>query len=139
DNRCLISGLRRGIELRIGPTLCGWAAEVVEQQTCGKTGLRVLAADADDGAAGAMRVVVDQPQEIFLPIEKFELLPGVVAPGGGAKGLDELNDVRRATRIARRSPPPSRHRTSPLCPKVASPGPAPSVSRPRAIAAGNAA
>src|SRR5215471_11056655 len=110
-----------------------------EQQTGGKGRFCVFSRHADDGPAGAARVVVDEADQIFLPIEQLQLFADEPTLGDKAKGLNELNNICRASRVIRLSPPASRHRTSPLPPKVGSPEPAPSVSRRRALAAGNAA
>src|SRR5215472_7347706 len=109
-----------------------------EQKAGRQTGLRVLPRHANDRPTGACRVVVDETDQIFLPIEQLELLADELPLGNEANGLNELNNIRRANRIIRRSPPPSRH-PSPLSPTVANPEPVRFVGRPHATPCANAA
>ena len=110
-----------------------------EQKTSSLGRFCIFAPDANDGATGTVRVIVDEADQIFLPIEQLELLADEPALGNEANGLNELDNIRRANDVVRLSPPSSRHQTSPLSPKVGRLELAPSVSRLRALAAGNAA
>jgi hypothetical protein len=109
-----------------------------EQQTGGKGRFCIFSRHADKRATGAARIVVDEANQIFLPIEQLQLLADESALGDEANNLNELDNIRRANRVIRLSPPPSRHRTSPLSPKGENPELAPSVRQLRALAAGNA-
>ena len=110
-----------------------------EQQAGRQTGLRIFSAHTDKRAASTARIVVDPADQIFLPTEQLELLANEPALGDEANSLNELNNIRRANDVVRCSPLASRHQPSPLFPTAGSREPAPSVSQPRAIAAGNAA
>src|SRR5215813_9326598 len=101
-----------------------------EQKASRQTGFCIFSRHADDRPAGACRVVVNQADQIFLPIEQRELLADESALGNEANGLNELDNIRRANDVVYRSPLVSRHQASPLFPKVGSPEPVPSVSQP---------
>ena len=49
--------------------------------------------------AAGLRVVVNQMDQIFLPIKQFELLADELALGDEANRLDELDDVGRGDLI----------------------------------------
>src|SRR5215472_1713866 len=110
-----------------------------EQKTGREGRFRILPRHTDDRPASTCRVVVNQTDQVFLPIEQLELPADEPALGDEANSLNELNNIRRANRIIRRSSAPSRHPTSPLCPTVANPGPVRFVGRLRATPCANAA
>src|SRR5215831_1602322 len=66
-----------------------------EQQTGGKGRFCIFSRHADKRATGAARIVVDEANQIFLPIEQLELLADEPALGDEASLLDELDDVGR--------------------------------------------
>jgi hypothetical protein len=86
-----------------------------EQQASRQTGLAVLAPHADDGATRPVRIIVDQVDQIFLPVEQLEWLPNKLTLGNEAHRLDEFDDVGRADPVADNllSLPSFRHVPSP--------------------------
>src|SRR5690606_17899110 len=91
----LLFRLRRAVKLRIRPRLR--AAEMQQQQEGGQRGLCVLSPEADNGTAGAVRIVVD--------LEHFPLLPGPelhrladIAPFRDSAVAFDPNDVPLAAR-----------------------------------------
>ena len=64
-----------------------------EQEAGRQRGLPTFAPHADDGAPCCVWVVVNQPQQVFLPIEQFELLPDVLSLRHEADRLDKGDDV----------------------------------------------
>jgi len=66
---------------------------MIEQQTCSETGLRILAANADDGAAGAVGIVVDEADQFLLPVLQHQRLANELTLGNKTDLLDKRDDV----------------------------------------------
>ena len=64
-----------------------------KQKASAQRGLPALSPHADNCPPGAMRVVVNQSQQILLPIEQLELLPDELALGDETGPLDERDNV----------------------------------------------
>jgi hypothetical protein len=111
---------------------------VRKQKASAQRGLPALSPHADNRPPGTVRVVVNQPQQIFLPIEQLELLPDELALGDETGPLDERDNISRGDLVLGNLLAfASRHR--PESPTVELQEPAPPVSQPHASVAVRAA
>ena len=66
-----------------------------EQKASRQTGFCIFSRHADDCPTSAVRIIVDEANQIFLPIEQVELLADELPLRNEASLLNESNDVGR--------------------------------------------